>query len=312
MKILITDKVADEAVELLKKEGYEVIFDEMDHDALIRNIHEYDALMVRSRTKVTSDIIEAAEKLKVIGRAGIGVDNIDIKAASKHGVKVVNAPTGATDSVAELAIAHMLSLARHLTKADSTLKQGVWAKKQLKGVELNGKTLGIVGAGRIGTALALKSRVFSMKILYTSRHRNRVLEEKLGAKKVSLEELLESSDFVSLHVPLTDDTYHLIGEKELKMMKPTAYIINCARGGIIDEEALYNALKEKKIAGAALDVFEEEPPKDNPLLTLDNVVATPHLGASTVEGQRRAGTVCAEQIIKVLRGEEPDYWVNKG
>ncbi|HDM67298.1 MAG TPA: phosphoglycerate dehydrogenase, partial [Thermoplasmatales archaeon] len=178
MKILITDKVADEAVELLKKEGYEVIFDEMDHDALIRNIHEYDALMVRSRTKVTSDIIEAAEKLKVIGRAGIGVDNIDIKAASKHGVKVVNAPTGATDSVAELAIAHMLSLSRHLTKADSALKQGVWAKKQLKGVELNGKTLGIVGAGRIGTALALKSQSFSMKILYTSRHRNQVLEEK--------------------------------------------------------------------------------------------------------------------------------------
>ena len=313
MKILVTDKVADEAIDLLEKEGYEVVFDEMSHEDLLGSISEYDALMVRSRTKVTGDIIEAADNLKVIGRAGIGVDNIDVEAASKRGIKVVNAPTGATISVAELTIAHMLSLARHLTKADSTLKQGIWAKKQLKGIELYGKTLGLIGCGNIGRKTAELAKAFSMRIIGYDPYLSKEDLEKYGIeKKEDLRDLMREADFISLHLPHTKETHHIVNSEMISLMKPTAYIINCARGGTIDEEALYDALKENKIAGAALDVFEEEPPKDNPLLTLDNVVVTPHLGASTTEGQRRAGTVCAEQIIKVLKGEAPDYWVNRG
>ena len=312
MKILVTDKIADEATELLKKEGMDVTFKEMEHDELLENIRRYDALIVRSRTKVTSDIIENAENLKVIGRAGIGVDNIDIETASKHGIKVVNAPTGATISVAELAIAHMLSLSRHLTIADSTMKQGRWEKKKLKGVELHGKTLGLVGCGNIGRKTAELAKAFNMKIIGYDPFLSKEDLEKYGIEKIDeLKDLMSKADYISLHLPHTRETHHLINAEMLENMKPTAYIINCARGGIIDEDALYDVLKDKKIAGAALDVFEKEPPVDNPLFSLENLVATPHLGASTIEGQIRAGTVCAEQVIKTLKGETPDYWVNR-
>ena len=312
MKILVTDKIADEATELLKKEGMDVTFKEMEHDELLENIRRYDALIVRSRTKVTSDIIENAENLKVIGRAGIGVDNIDIETASQHGIKVVNAPTGATISVAELAIAHMLSLSRHLTIADSTMKQGRWEKKKLKGVELHGKTLGLVGCGNIGRKTAELAKAFNMKIIGYDPFLSKEDLEKYGIEKIDeLKDLMSKADYISLHLPHTRETHHLINAEMLENMKPTAYIINCARGGIIDEDALYDVLKDKKIAGAALDVFEKEPPVDNPLFSLENLVATPHLGASTIEGQIRAGTVCAEQVIKTLKGETPDYWVNR-
>ncbi|HEC89351.1 MAG TPA: phosphoglycerate dehydrogenase [Thermoplasmatales archaeon] len=312
MKILVTDKIADEAIELLKKEGMDVTFKEMEHDELLENIRRYDALIVRSRTKVTSDIIENAENLKVIGRAGIGVDNIDIETASQHGIKVVNAPTGATISVAELAIAHMLSLSRHLTIADSTMKQGRWEKKKLKGVELHGKTLGLVGCGNIGRKTAELAKAFNMKIIGYDPFLSKEDLEKYGIEKIDeLKDLMSKADYISLHLPHTRETHHLINAEMLENMKPTAYIINCARGGIIDEDALYDVLKDKKIAGAALDVFEKEPPVDNPLFSLENLVATPHLGASTIEGQIRAGTVCAEQVIKTLKGETPDYWVNR-
>ena len=313
MKVLVTDKLADEAIKMLKDNNFEVKYEELDHDSLLNEIPEYDALIVRSRTKVTADIVEkgASGNLKVIGRAGIGVDNIDVKKATELGIKVVNAPTGSTISVAELAVAHMLALARSIPKADSSMKRGEWIKKQLKGVELYGKTLGLIGSGRIAQHVARIAKGLGMNILVYSPHCTDEKAQKMGAKRATLEEVLKESDFVSLHIPKTEETYHLIDEEKLSLMKPTAYLINCARGGVVDEDALYRFLKEGKIAGAAIDVFEEEPPKGSKLLELENVVLSPHIGASTKEAQIRAGTICVEQVMKVLRGEEPDFWVNR-
>ena len=313
MKVLVTDKLADEAIKMLKDNNFEVKYEELDHDSLLNEIPEYDALIVRSRTKVTADIVEkgASGNLKVIGRAGIGVDNIDVKKATELGIKVVNAPTGSTISVAELAVAHMLALARSLPKADSSMKRGEWIKKQLKGVELYGKTLGLIGSGRIAQHVARIAKGLGMNILVYSPHCTDEKAQKMGAKRATLEEVLKESDFVSLHIPKTEETYHLIDEEKLSLMKPTAYLINCARGGVVDEDALYRFLKDGKIAGAAIDVFEEEPPKGSKLLELENVILSPHIGASTKEAQIRAGTICVEQVMKVLRGEEPDFWVNR-
>lgn len=314
MKILITDKMANEAVQFLQEAGHEVTTDEMDHDTLLKNIASYDALLVRSRTKATEDIVKAGAKgsLKVIGRAGIGVDNIDIKTAASLGIKVVNAPTGATLSVAELAIGHMLSLSRFLTVADATMKKGEWAKKQLKGTELHGKTLGLIGCGNIGRQTAHFAQAFNMRVIGYDPLISKGDLEKDNIKKIKkLEDLVKQSDFISLHIPHIEKTHHILNKDMLALMKPTAFIINCARGGTVDEKALYQALKDKKLAGAALDVFEKEPPVDSELLHLPNVVLTPHIGANTKEGQIRAGTVCAEQVDKVLKGETPDHWVNK-
>jgi len=314
MKVLVTDKLADEAIKLLKENGLEVKYEELDHDGILREIENYDAIIVRSRTKVTADIIEkgAKGKLKVIGRAGIGVDNIDVNKATELGIKVVNAPTGSTKSVAELAFAHMLALARFIPKADSSMRRGEWLKKQLRGIELYGKTLGLIGSGNIAQHMARIAKGFGMNVLVYSPHCTDEKAKKIGAKRASLEEVLRESDFVSIHIPHTEETHHLLNKKNLSLMKPTAYLINCARGGIVNEEDLYELLKEGKIAGAALDVFEQEPPSpDNKLLKLENVTLTPHLGANTKEAQIKAGTICAEQVIKALRGEEPDYWVNK-
>jgi len=314
MNILVTDKMADEAIQLLKDAGHDVTYDEMDGDTLLKEIHNYDALMVRGRTKVIRDIVKAGARgrLKVIGRAGIGVDNVDIATASKEGIKVVNAPTGATASVAELTIAHMLSLSRHITKADTSMKQGEWAKKQLKGNELNGKTLGLIGCGNIGKLTAKYAQTFNVSVVGYDPFITKEDMQKYGIKKLDdLSELMKTADFISLHLPHNSGTHYIVNEKMLSKMKPSAYLINCARGGTVDEKALYVALKNGKIAGAGMDVFENEPPQDNPLLKLDNVVLTPHIGANTKEGQIRAGTVCAEQIDKVLNGKTPDFWVNK-
>lgn len=314
MNILITDKMAEEAIEKLEDAGHNVTFEEMDHDALLESIDDYDGLMVRSGTKVTEDIVKkgAEGSLKVIGRAGIGVDNIDIKTAGSLGVKVVNSPTGATISVAELAIGHMLSLSRHLTKADSSMKQGEWIKKQLKGSELHGKTLGLVGCGNIGQKTAELACAFGMKVIgYDPFLSKEVLAKQSIEKMKNLEDVVKKADIISLHLPHTEKTHHIIDKKMLSHMKPTALLINCARGGTVDEHALYEVLKNKEIAGAALDVFEQEPPEKTKLMELDNIVFTPHLGANTKEGQIRAGTVCAEQVMKVLNDETPDYWVNK-
>jgi len=311
MKILVTDVIAEEAMELLKK-NHEVTFKDITGEELAREIAPYHALMVRSGTKVTAEAINNAENLIVIGRAGIGVDNIDVKAATRNGIKVVNSPTGATISVAELTIGHMISLARRLPKADRTTRAGEWAKKKLKGVELNGKTLGLIGCGNIGRVVAKYARALNMSVIGYDPYISKEKLEEEGIEKVeSVGEVMERADFISIHVPHTPETHHLINEEMLSKMKTSAYIINCARGGVVDEKALYNALKENKIAGAALDVYEEEPAKNNPLFELDNAVFTPHIGASTKEGQIRAGTICAEQILKVLEGKEPDFWVNR-
>jgi D-3-phosphoglycerate dehydrogenase len=315
MKVLVTDKMAEEAIQVLKDAGNDVTFDEMDHDTLLKEIGKYDALMVRSRTKATTEIVEAGVKgnLKVIGRAGIGVDNIDIKKAAELGIKVVNSPTGATISVAELAIAHMFSLSRFLTRADSTMKNGEWMKKQLKGIELHGKILGLIGCGNIGKKTAYYAQQFNMNVIgYDPFISKEDLAKENIEKYDDLKDIMKKSDYISMHIPHTKDTHYIVNEEMLSNMKPTAFIINCARGGTIDEKALYNAVKNDKIAGAALDVFEQEPPqKNHPLFTLPNVVLTPHIGANTKEGQIRAGTICSEQVNMVLNNKEPDNWVNK-
>ena len=314
MKILVTDKTADEALQVFKKEGHEITYDEMDAETLLKEISKYDALMVRSRTKVTAEVINTGAKgnLKVIGRAGIGVDNIDIETAAKHKIPVVNAPIGATASVAELAIAHMLALSRKINIADSTMKKGEWAKKQLKGTELNGKTLGLIGTGNIGRMTAKLAQAFNMKVIGFDPFISKEDMAKDNITKIEkLEELMNKSDYISLHIPHTPKTHYIVNEEMINKMKPTAFIINCARGGTVDEKALFKALKEGKIAGAGLDVYEQEPPKDNQFAQLDNVVLTPHIGANTKEGQIRAGTICAEQINKVLKSETPDFCVNK-
>lgn len=313
MKILVTDKMANEALEMLKDAGHDVKFDEMDHDKLLKEIPKYDALMVRGRTKVVTEIVKAGSEgnLKVIGRAGIGVDNVDIKTAAEKGIPVVNAPTGATTSVAELVIGHMIALSRHITKADSTMKKGEWAKKQLKGNELYGKILGIIGCGNIGRFTGKLAQAFNVKVIGFDPFINADDLKKNDIEKIDrLEELMEKSDFISLHLPHTPKTHYIVNDQMLNKMKKTAFLINCSRGGTVDEESLSKVLTEGKIAGAGIDVFEKEPPENSPLLKLNNVVLTPHIGANTKEGQIRAGTICAEQIIKVLKGETPDFCVN--
>ena len=313
MKILITDKTENDVIQKLKDAGHEVIFNEMDAATLLREIPKYDALMVRSRTKVVKEVVEAGARgsLKVIGRAGVGVDNIDIETAAKNKIKVVNAPTGSIESVAELAIGHMLMLSRSLCKADSSMKKGEWMKKQLKGNELNGKTLGLIGSGNIALHVSKIAHGFGMNVMVYSPHCNDKKAKNLGGKCVPLEELIKKSDFVSLHIPHNKESHYIINNNILNMMKPNAYLINCARGGVVDENALYNVLKEGKIAGAAMDVFETEPPVNNKLTTLDNIVLTPHIGANTKEAQLRAGLITADQMMKVLNGKDPDFWVNK-
>jgi len=314
MKILVTDKSAEEALQVFKDAGHEVTYDEMDPATLLKEIPKYDALMVRSRTKAIKEVVEAgaAGNLKVIGRAGIGVDNIDIETAAKNGIRVVNSPTGSTKSVAELTIGQMIALIRFIPRADSTMKQGEWIKKQLKGTELHGKTLGLIGSAYIARHVAKIANCIGMNVLVYSPHCTDEKASKMGATRKDLRDLLKESDFVSLHIPHNKNSHYILNKKTIGLMKPGAYLINSARGGVVEEDALYSALKEGKLAGAAVDVFEQEPPeKGNKILTLDNVIVTPHIGASTKEAQIGAGTVCAEQMLMVLDGKEPDFCVNK-
>ena len=314
MKILVNDKLAEEAIQKLRDAGFEVDTNKREPDQLPEDIGDFDGILVRSGTKVTTEVVEKGSEgnLKVIGRAGIGVDNIDIETAGKKKIPVVNSPTGATASVAELAIGHMIALSRHIARADKTMKKGEWAKKKLKGNELNEKTLGLIGTGNIGTYTAKLAQAFNMKVIGYDPFISKEDMKKEGIEKVEkLDEVMEKSDYISLHIPHNPKTHHIVNKEMMSKMKSSGYLINCARGGTVDEKALYDALKEGKIAGASLDVYENEPPKESPLFELENVVLTPHLGASTKEGQIRAGTVCADQIIKVLNDEEPDFCVNK-
>jgi D-3-phosphoglycerate dehydrogenase len=311
MKILITDKTENEVIQQLKDAHQEVTFNEMDPATLLKEIPKYDGLMVRSRTKATADVINAGAKgnLKVIGRAGIGVDNIDLPTASKNKIKVVNAPTGTTESVAELAFGLMLAASRSIPQADHSMKQGLWEKKAFKGVELCGKTLGIIGIGRIGTELGKRALAFNMKVLAYDKYIQKSPTVKI--EMVTLEKLLKESDYLSLHIPFVKEEGATIKEPDFEKMKSGVIIINCARGGVIDETAMLKYLNNEKVRAAALDVYATEPPTFKELVNHPKVVCTPHIGASTKEGQLRAGKICAEQMLLVLSGKTPEFWVNK-
>ena len=308
-RVLVTDPIHDEAVQALRRR-YEVVVQEVPSDALPAFVEGFDAIIVRSRTKVTREVLTRDAGLRVVGRAGAGVDNIDMEAATERGIPVVNAPGGNSQSVAELTVGLMLSLARHIPEADRTTKSGGWEKGRLRGSELAGKVLGLVGSGRIGTLVAHICQDLGMETVAYDPYVDPVVAQERGIWLADLEQVLGRADFVSVHAALTEETNHMLSGPQLALMKPTAYLLNVARGPIVDEEALVEALESGGIAGAALDVFEKEPPEGSPLLAMDNVVLTPHLGAATEEAQRRTGLLVAEQVTKTLEGEVPDFLVN--
>ena len=309
--ILVADRISNEGLDILNKAGAEIdIKLGLKPEELESIISGYDALIVRSQTRVTAEVIKAGKKLKVIARAGAGVDNIDVNEATEQGILVVNAPASNTIAVAEHVFGLMLALIRHIPQAHHTLKSGVWAKSEFMGTELRGKTLGIIGLGRIGAEVARRARAFEMEVIAHDPFVTVDYARNLQVELVSLEKLLSESDFITLHSALTAETRGLIGAKEIALVKPTARIINCARGALIDEEALAKAIEEKKIAGAAVDVYCKEPATDCVLFKCGNVIHTPHIAASTTEAQTVAATTVVEQIVDVLNGRPPKYQVN--
>jgi len=301
MKVLVADEISKSGVEMLKAQGYKVdVRTGLKEDELVRVIKDYDVMLVRSATKVTKKIISAS-KLKVIGRAGIGVDNIDVPAATERGILVMNAPSGNVISTAELTVGLIFALARRIAHADASMRKGEWKRKELKGVQVSGKTLGIIGLGRVGAEVAKRAAAIGMKVIAYDPLVSPEVGVRLHVRLVTLDRLLEESDFVTLHTPLTPQTKDMLGKTELSHMKKNAYLVNCARGGVVNEDALYDALSEGKIAGAALDVYSQEPPKDSKLLGLENIILTPHLGATTKEAQEDVGSEIAEQVIAYLR-----------
>ena len=302
--VLICDHVNPTLKEILEKNGLKVTYEpEITPEQIAEKIGNFQVVVVRGRTKLSRELIEKADKCKIIARVGVGLDNIDQEAAKEKNVRVINAVEGATTAVAELVIGLMLSMAREIPRADREIRNGNWIKKELAGSELKGKYLGIIGLGNIGKRLGRLTRALNMNIIgYDVVPIDEEFSKEVGLLKADLDTLLSSADYVSLHVPLLDSTHHMINAEKLKLMKNTARIINTSRGGVIDEEALYNSLKEGNIAGAALDVFEVEPATGNKLTTLPNFVATPHMGAQTKEAQLLAANIIAEKIIQVLRG----------
>lgn len=310
-RILVSDPITSAGIDLFKKAGFEVEV-KTDHtkEELVGKIKNYDALIVRSQTKVTADIIEVADNLKVIGRAGVGVDNVDVEAATKKGIIVLNAPDGNTISTAELSIAMLMALARNIPQAHSSLKSGAWDRKSFTGVEINGKVLGIVGMGRIGTEVAKRMLGMGMTVLAFDPFLSEEKADSLGVKLVDLDQIITQADFITVHTPLTAETKGLFGAKEFARMKKGVRLINCARGGIYDEAALAEAIKSGQVAGAAIDVYPVEPPTDRTLIDLPQVVVTPHLGASTREAQENVAVDVAIEVIKVLKGESFKNAVN--
>lgn len=307
IKILVSDPLAKEGMEILKSQKNFVVDEvsKLPEADLVKKIKDYDALIVRSETKVTAKIIAAADSLKVIGRAGVGLDNVDVEAASKKGIVVMNAPAGNTISTAEHAFSLMMSLSRNIPQANQSVKQGKWDRKKFMGVELYGKTLGIVGLGRIGAAFAKRAQSFEMKVVAFDPFLSQEKAKALNIEPVDLDTLLKRADFITVHTPLTDETRHLINEAAFEKMKAGVRIINAARGGIIDEKALAKYIKSGKVAGAALDVYETEqkPPLDSPVLNFENVVTTPHLGASTEEAQVNVSIDIARCVSDALQGK---------
>jgi len=310
-KVLVADPIAPEGIEILKKVADVDVKTGLSKDELAAIIGDYDALAVRSETKVTSEIIAKAAKLKIIGRAGVGVDNIDVEAATNRGILVVNSPDGNTFAAAELTVAMLLALARHIPQADGALRVGKWDRKKYMGSEVYGKTLGVIGLGKIGREVAKRLQSFEMKVIGYDPYLKPEQAETLGIQLVDLDTLYKQSDYITVHVPKTKETTGMINAEKLALMKPSVRLINVARGGILDEAAVAEAAKAGKIGGAAIDVFSTEPaPADNPLLGIPNIITTPHLGASTEEAQINVAIDIAEQIVDVLAGKPARAAVN--
>jgi D-3-phosphoglycerate dehydrogenase len=309
-RVLVADAIAEEGIRRLR-EYADVDVRLREPAATLREvIADYDALVVRSETRVDAGLIEAATRLRVIGRAGAGVDNIDVDAATRRGILVLNAPSGNTVAAAEHTMAMMLALARHVPQADQAVKAGRWERSRFVGTELKDKVLGLVGLGNIGSEVARRAQAFGMQVIAADRVVSEDRAAQLRVKLHSLEDVLSQADFLSLHVPLTPETRHLIDVRALARVKPTCRLLNVARGGVVDESALFDALSEGRLAGAALDVFEREPPGENPLLRLPQVISTPHLGASTEEAQITVAVDVADQIVTVLQGGQPRFALN--
>ena len=312
-RVLVSDLLSQQGLDVLTESGdfeVDVILD-LSREELLDRIADYNALLIRSATKVTAEVIDAATQLKVIGRAGVGVDNIDVQAATRNGILVVNTPTGNTIAAAEHTIAMLLALARNIVPAGISLKNRTWQRNDFIGVELYGKVFGTVGLGRIGREVTRRAQAFGMQIIAYDPYISASAAEKIGIRLVDRDTLFQASDYISIHTHLNAETYHSIGESEFSLMKPSCRLINCARGGIIDEDALYHALKAGQFAGAALDVFEDEPATDTPLLELENVLALPHLGASTSEAQEHVAIEVAQQVRNALRGQPVANAVNQ-
>lgn len=303
MKVLVSDNLGEIGIEMFQKEDHIDVDVKtgLAPDELKNIISEYDALVIRSATKVTEELLEAATNLKVVGRAGIGLDNVDIPAATKRGVVVMNTPGGNVITTAEHAIAMILSMTRNIPAGTSSLKDGRWDKKKLQGREVYNKTLGLIGFGKIGSIVTDRAQGLKMKVIVYDPFVTPELVEKVGAESVSLKELYSRSDYITIHVPKMKETTGLLNQDAFDQMKDGVMLVNCARGGIVDEAALYNAMKSGKVAGAALDVFETEPPGESPLFELDKFICTPHLGASTKEAQTNVAVAVADQIIQYLK-----------
>ena len=306
VKVLVTDPLEEKGVEVLRKAGFDVVVKtEWSPENLLSLVSDVEGLLVRSRTKVTSEVIDAASQLRVIGRAGVGVDNIDVGYAREKGVEVVTAGDAPADSVAELTFGLLISVARSLSEADSTMKEGKWEKKRFMGGQFAGRVLGVVGVGNIGRRVARIAHALGMRILAYDVVVYEDLKEMYGVEYVSLEELLKEADFVTIHVPLLPQTRNMISKKEIGLMKKEAIIVNTARGGILDEEAVYEALVEGSLRGAGFDVYSEEPPKSEvlrKLISLPNVVCTPHIASQTNEAQEAVAVKTAQSVVKILKG----------
>jgi D-3-phosphoglycerate dehydrogenase len=302
--VLICDQVDPVLNKILIDNGLKVSYEpEITPEQILEKISDFNILIVRSRTTITKEMIDKADNCKIIARVGVGLDNVDQEAAKTKNIRVINAVEGAMNAVAELVLGFMLSLARQTARGDRAIRDGKWLKKELKGTELRGKYLGIIGLGNIGKRLGRLARALNMNIIgYDVMPIDEEFAKEVGLMKADLNTLLQSSDYISIHVPLLDSTYHLLDAQKMSTMKKTAKIINTSRGGVVDEDALYEAIKNGNLGGAALDVFEQEPATGNKLAELDNVILTPHIGAQTKEAQSLAANVIGEKIIQILRG----------
>lgn len=318
-KVYVTRQLFDEALEILRRHAEVEVFGGVDDPApretILSNVRDVEGLLCLLTDRIDSEVIEAGRRLKVISDCAVGFNNVDVEAATSRGVYVTNTPGILTDTTADCVWALLLAVARRIAEADRHVRSGrwihAWGPRMFLGMDVHGKTLGIIGLGRIGSAVAKRAKGFDMNVIYYDVIRSENLEEKLGITFKGLEEVFSEADFVTIHVPLTKETYHMIGQRELSMMKETSYLVNTSRGPVINEEALYTALKEGVIRGAAMDVFEKEPiDPDSPLLGLENAVLTPHIASASVETRTKMAIVAANNLVSVLRGEEPPNLVN--